>query len=361
MGIVQPRSWFLLFPLGTTAWTTISQVRFGAQLEHIHMQMRGNHSAGVPPLRQLGYVWSLPEDATSANGLGGGITWAWDPALCGRLLPRFREGAMLVPFVTCDDLRASMHRGFASWADNHAHISFVDVTQECAAIDHLNATCPYAELWVTSLEPSADGDDALSEETDSSIQSALLSEGSGVEPSSTSALARLGTVRESQKGSSTAAATATPIATYDEAFRFTNGLVALNGQTTPVVATVRAVIRFNVDAGFCWYLDSTFCSAFHRLKLLATPDVVLNLGRLVIYGVWILVLLVLLIQLRTLLLPQCRTRGVAPSERCRIAIGAIAEWSTLGTAARLLLLVAPPIFFEEVFLPCFECCPCPGP
>ena len=73
------------------------------------------------------------------------------------------------------------------------------------------------------------------------------------------------------------------------------------------------------------------------------------------------VLLVLLIQLRTLLLPQCRTRGVAPSERCRIAIGAIAEWSTLGTAARLLLLVAPPIFFEEVFLPCFECCPCPGP
>ena len=312
-----PMLWLLSAQLvGTAAWTTISQVRFGAQLEHIHQQMQGNHSVGVPPLRQLGYIWSMPEDATSASGLGGGITWAWDPGLCGRLLPRFREGAMLIPFVTCDDLRASMHRGFASWSDNHAHISFVDVTQECAAIDHLNASCPYAELWVTALEASADSDELDADPESSMVQSALLSGGTSTSTSTSAsasastALARLGTVREQQEGGGTAAATATPIARYDESFRFTSGLVAPNGRTTPMIATVRAVIRFNVDSSFCWYLDSTFCAAFHRLKLLATPDVVLNLGRLVIYGVWILVLLVLLAQLRALLLPQCRTRDV---------------------------------------------------
>ena len=79
----------------------------------------------------LGYLWDLPASSTSTRGLGGGITWAWDPVLCDDLQPQFREDFFFIEYISCKDLKAAMHRAFMSWSANHAYISFVDVTTEC--------------------------------------------------------------------------------------------------------------------------------------------------------------------------------------------------------------------------------------
>ena len=65
-------------------WVTISQSRYGAQIETIRDLMaypvNGTRPpfqhASIPPQQLLGYLWTLPEDALSHVGLGGGITWA---------------------------------------------------------------------------------------------------------------------------------------------------------------------------------------------------------------------------------------------------------------------------------------------
>ena len=45
---------------------------------------------------------SFPEDPLSEHGLGGGISFAWDPALCAQLAPQFREDFIVVN--KCDRL-----------------------------------------------------------------------------------------------------------------------------------------------------------------------------------------------------------------------------------------------------------------
>ena len=133
------------------SWVTLSQARLGAQLDVIQEQTRNNLTRSVAPLQRLGYLWSLPEDPASTDGLGGGITWAWDGALCERLVPLFHEDLLFIEWITCPVLKAAVHRAFASWSANHAHISFVDVTAECEAIGRLDPDCPLAEVWVTAL------------------------------------------------------------------------------------------------------------------------------------------------------------------------------------------------------------------
>merc|ERR1719440_2753888 len=99
----------------------------------------------------MGYLWTFPADSSDPAGLGGGITWQWDPALCDSILDNFSEDFFFIDFITCDNLRGAMHRAFASWADNHRDINFVDVTEECAAIGQPNKGCELAEVWVTTI------------------------------------------------------------------------------------------------------------------------------------------------------------------------------------------------------------------
>jgi hypothetical protein len=98
-------------------WASISQSVWGAQLSDIQAQLSGGFSSAqtlaVPEL-QLGYLWSMPADSSDTRGLGGGITWAWDPELCGKMLGSFYQE--LVPGVNCDDLRAAMRRAFSAWS-----------------------------------------------------------------------------------------------------------------------------------------------------------------------------------------------------------------------------------------------------
>ena len=211
----------------------------------------------------------MPEDPTSHEGLGGGITWAWDPALCDALLPRFREDFFFVPFVTCTMLKAAMNRGFASWSANSARISFVDVTEECDKLGKLSPDCPLAELWVTILPSSGGGADTGSQSGQSTGRlstSAALSLHDEADTSLSEAL-----------GGSSTAALAQPVARYSTRFRYTNGVRPSSGR---VIETHGGVISFNNK--LCWYLDSTFCANFHAMKRRfsnLTPDEILWIGR----------------------------------------------------------------------------------
>ena len=77
-------------------------------------------------------------------------------------------------------------------------------------------------------------------------------------------------------------------------------------------------------------------------------------GRLTIFGVWGLCVIVVAVQLTGIIQTQCKAHKNLRA-RCSSVVGAVAKWSVLGTMLRLILLVAPPIFFQLIFLPCFEC------
>ena len=58
----------------------------------MYYEMAGNTLAELQASQgALHRVWDLPLDALSHAGLGGGITYAFDPELCGKILPLFRE------------------------------------------------------------------------------------------------------------------------------------------------------------------------------------------------------------------------------------------------------------------------------
>ena len=131
-----------------SGWVTISQSRFGAQIDGIRAQLRGQTTNAEPNIQQkLGYLWTKPASSDDTSGLGGGITWQWDPDLCGSLLPRLHRSQLF----TCDDLKAATRRAFTTWASNHKDIRFVDVTEQCAAIGQPHEGCELAEVWVTVL------------------------------------------------------------------------------------------------------------------------------------------------------------------------------------------------------------------
>lgn len=339
-------------------WVTLSQSRFGAQLADIQKQTAGNlQNVSVPLIQRLGFFWSAPQVQSSASGLGGGITWAWDSTLCSKLLPLFHETVFGYQLVTCETIKAAVHRGFASWADNHPTISFVDVTNECEALGMLSPSCPLAELWVTALNTTSSGSKSAAL-TDTQLAALMAvptdQQSTAATEQLISALGVVSEVGASPGESSRTAATATPSARYQSQFYFTSGRLAAGGAGAPMIETYKAVISFSVGDNFCWYLDSTFCSGFHALKRLGTPDAVLLVCRALIYSLWSIGLLSIGVQLVYLLRPQL-VSALSLSERLKAISAAVSNWSVLGTALRVLLTVTPPLFFELIFLPCFEC------
>jgi hypothetical protein len=132
---------------------TLSQSLYGADYASVAALQHGNFTR--PATATLGFLWTLPRDALDTRGLGGGITWAWDDALCPALAPLLKEDLFFYPLVECHNLKASMNRAFESWASNHRFISFVDVTEACRQrYGAVHANCSLAEVWVTSRDPS---------------------------------------------------------------------------------------------------------------------------------------------------------------------------------------------------------------
>ena len=66
------------------------------------------------------YRWTVPTEASSTQGLGGGLSWIMDDALCENLLKQFPERLIIrglelgsaLDFVSCTDIKSAIHRGF---------------------------------------------------------------------------------------------------------------------------------------------------------------------------------------------------------------------------------------------------------
>ena len=279
----------LLFQL-PPAWITQSQSILGAQVEEIRDQFAGVPLAADRNIYStLGFLWSFPELSNDTRGLGGGITYAWDPELCGQLEPTFRENEDMA-HINCADIKASVHRAFGAWASNSRFIKFNDVTHECEALGYMDANttergfapavaagldshdgCPLAEIWITPMQraDSAAAEDSSAVSTGRRSRRRRLASSSSSSFSSSSAGRRL-----AEDG--VAVATAESYYTLRDDFRYTNGVGARtrNGanETVPrqVVETYAGTLYIGVDGAdgetLCWYLDSEFCSFFHNMK-----------------------------------------------------------------------------------------------
>lgn len=196
-------------------------------------------------------LWNTPSARGDSTGLGGGISYAWDPRMCAKLLSRFDDNIYGLPFVDCTGLRAAAERAFAMWEAHHPVIRFHDVTAQCNATygwptrpDGASIPCPLSELWITAAVNATGHDLAASQVSN---------------------------------------------------YNWTRYLSKPNGRYTSkvgVYAAVSATISFNT--GVCWYLDSTFCSGFHAMKRSIGPDGALQLGRVIIFLLWTAVLIELL-------------------------------------------------------------------
>lgn len=141
-------------------WTSVSQT-LGTSLDQIRSTVGGDDStANYNADQLLGYLWTVPFDDTSTRGLGGGITYAWDPDLCEKIVPAFREDFNI--FINCRALRSGIHRAFNSWQDLHSTVKFHDVTEICdnsntSITTDVNGTrnsdCPYKEVPGLLCEP----------------------------------------------------------------------------------------------------------------------------------------------------------------------------------------------------------------
>lgn len=325
----------LLFAARTSAWTTLSQSRYGAQIEGIRELQHGNYTG--PTQSALGFLWTFPEKSTDSRGLGGGIAWAWDDELCPMIGHLFREDLFFMSLVRCKDMKAAMHRAFDSWAANHRFISFVDVTEECRELSaktrgvankrvRKEDGCPLVEIWVTARGIAAA--DAME------------------------------------------AATAKPIIVANDVdFRYTSGEYARtwnadNGKFQPrrVIETIGGVIEFGgVREGgdyfnpndICWYLDSTFCYMFNRFKSV-DPATIKTLVTAVAIAVTAIATLITCLQVLQILYVHVCSKGSCRA-RYSAAAEALARWSFFCTALRFVLIMTPILAWRQIFQPCFDC------
>jgi len=433
----------LLF-VGARGWATRSQTNYGAQISQIQAQMRGGpytrhrgSPAGVysctpsteknsadsskcgQSQAELGYLWTMPSDVSNTAGLGGGITWAWNPTLCDDLRPRFREDIFGWPsFLNCDDYKSAVARAFDKWSANNRWIKFLDVTRECEmaglAYEGQNQSsalpgkpfmphggCQLAEIWVTKYVPSTSGR-RLSEEMPTPTHRSRAEslepvshnimhahsrslDGDSVSDTVTAYYAPpsahhrrslqgvSGTVAE-MGGGGTAVATAQAHAKWSSDFRYTNGetpYVTVNGQpqARSVVETYAGTFSFNADQ-VCWYMDGEFCSVFHRFKV--SMGGAAN-ARLFVdgmtYGLMAVGIFFYLIFFVTIAL---RVSGMACDgsqreddedgdgvltiqERLNAGVRAVSHFNPLTLTIFISLLVIPPLVENKIFKPCFEC------
>ena len=148
----------------TMGWVTQVQSNYGVQPATIARSFNGTldrtkHDSPTAPMETLGYYWHQPHLSGDNRGLGGGIAWAFDDELCNKndaygpkkkFEDTFREDFFFASFVTCTDIRASLHRAFKTWTDVQPQIRFVDVTEECRRIDGgVYSNCSLVELFIT--------------------------------------------------------------------------------------------------------------------------------------------------------------------------------------------------------------------
>jgi len=333
---------------------------YGGQVEEFALETRGQtglgfeYSATQRLYLRRGQIWSLPEDETSTHGLSGGITYAWDPQLCGQLLPLMREN--VANLISCDDLKASLQRGFDAWAMNSRHIKFVDVSTACEKQYTLTKDCPLAEVWVAAL--SCEFVSALCEDNPNTDASSL-----------------------------TWAAAATPKFALSNSFRFTNGEYNKVGNVVqPSIEIVGGTLLFNIGTpaapGMCWYLDSAFCSNFHAMKASfpgSTPAVQAANAKVVIivlfWTIWLSTIALFLYNVFWVFTPrkafwdelkEALEDGIldgedmkeleeARKQYIKNTMKRIAKYETIAVAFIITVIVGLPLLYWQLFLPCWDC------
>ena len=168
-----------LLTASVPGWITQSQALLGVRPSDIVAQLEGTPlPEGASVYSTLGFLWTFPEDSADLRGLGGGVTYAWDPSLCSRLLPQFEENKGGYHIIFCDDIKAAVSRAFNAWAANNRFVKFMDVTAECellaeqgreAMVLHPamvkagagHGGCMLAEIWISALDQNASNTQGL--------------------------------------------------------------------------------------------------------------------------------------------------------------------------------------------------------
>lgn len=87
-------------------------------------------TGGMQSILDNSVRWSLPADPASDAGLGGGLGIAFEPSLCGDLLPLIQSDPFRV-YATCDALQRTVLRTFQQWTIRSPHLFVRDVTAAC--------------------------------------------------------------------------------------------------------------------------------------------------------------------------------------------------------------------------------------
>jgi len=304
------------------AWTTKSQAYMGASVQDIRAQMEGApRPIGLHAQAELSMLWTYNPTAETEKeqlrGLGGGITWAWNPKLCDKLMPAFLESRSMSFLLECDQLKAAVRRAFSKWEASSRYIKMVDMTAECDKYNinsgpptdppwgymlqdpgaDFHGGCPLAEVWVTPMDDGTgygESGSASGSGRRALMQAEALEDPHGaVEPlperrlseafysydmfngndnENASSLTSLTGDNQKLSGSS-AVATARSNLRFTTEFRFTNGdrphYVDANGNkdyNRLFVEAYAGTLSIATHGDICWYLDSAFCATFHTFK-----------------------------------------------------------------------------------------------
>ena len=304
---------------------------------HAFVLQGTNGNEAVQSLPAGAFRWSVPSGAHSRAGLGGGLDWVLADDFCNQMLGQFAERDLVrfanyfrvdIPwaqFVHCTDIRDAISRGFATWTANHRLITFNELgsTAACKAqgsvTGEISDACPW-ELHIGTANGTENRE----------LAAYVINH-------------RVSALR--------------PDDWYNQPVRSSAGVV-----THGVDAYARSVMRFQTH--LCWYLDATFCYYFQRLQDEHNVDVLLitRAVLLVVFGVaalrilailfWCFIALCCLKSKHSEL--KLKKRGACPSG-CSALLDYLASLSPCGLVLFLFLFMFPPIFYDRIFMPCFEC------
>ena len=292
--------------------------------------------------------WVMPASTESNAGLGGGIAFVVDSSFCSQMLPHFPERNFWFGgfrFVECADLRHAVHRGFATWSDNHHRIAFTDISTSvpCVpAVGESTGACPW-ELFVGTAN--------------------------GTEHETLAAFV------ENRRASNPSAADSS------DSSRSPSGIdLPEMPETLETPELARSVMRFQTH--ICWFLDGTFC--YYLVEDSGTVDLVVRICLLIAFALATLRLSIILgycsVALWCLNVEAgsfdpapasnassepdsgemgqkgsgCRCRATS-SDKYVACLNYLCSLSPCGNVAVLFSLLFPPIFHSSILLPCFEC------
>ena len=109
--------------------------------------------------------WPLAENTSTADALGGGISYAFDVKLCERLLPMFPEETVLQEytsfffpfprFVDCSLIERKVQQAMAGWAAANTNVHFFEVTSLCNKGQGANLSPPPPPYGMPMSPPGA--------------------------------------------------------------------------------------------------------------------------------------------------------------------------------------------------------------